>query len=399
MLMLRVAPGVVAMAAEHCFTAPSLSHARGSRCSPVPARKMLRLCDAGDVGTLGSGAGGLRLQRALLASLPAACFAAALAATAARRRSAGTSAVARAASGPARGAGAGDGGASAGRASAPAAPAPAVNDPWRLLGIERGASVDEIRKAFRQAARNGAHPDLGGDIRQFQDLRTAHDAALDVATGVVSPTAYDERSGDGELVPQQPRTLEEFLAFRQREQDRLGEVGRLRRDTGRRPKAAKAVAAQRKGPQEVGRAAMEREKQQMRRVLEEAPGQEAREAWVRELTSERGLPKDVQRERTCLLRELVPEGGFFASGGAGHVGHARSSGSNTVGASTAPASGGDEATAADDQDAEAEVVGYRVVRAAGLYGAEDVRMAVYQRTDGERFYISPLTAKRVTLPR
>ena len=50
----------------------------------------------------------------------------------------------------------------------------AGEDPWAIVGVPRHASDDEIRRAFRQRARN-LHPDMGGDARSFRRLVRAHD--------------------------------------------------------------------------------------------------------------------------------------------------------------------------------------------------------------------------------
>lgn len=50
-------------------------------------------------------------------------------------------------------------------------------DPCTTLGIERGASRDDIKKAFRDKIRK-AHPDAGGSAERFQELQEAYKAAM-----------------------------------------------------------------------------------------------------------------------------------------------------------------------------------------------------------------------------
>ena len=51
-------------------------------------------------------------------------------------------------------------------------------DLYQLLGIKRGASRDEIRKAYRRKAKT-SHPDSGGSVQQFSALATAHEVLSD----------------------------------------------------------------------------------------------------------------------------------------------------------------------------------------------------------------------------
>jgi hypothetical protein len=50
-------------------------------------------------------------------------------------------------------------------------------DPFLVLSVERGASADEIRRAWREQART-AHPDVGGSDAAMQELNEALHSAL-----------------------------------------------------------------------------------------------------------------------------------------------------------------------------------------------------------------------------
>lgn len=69
-------------------------------------------------------------------------------------------------------------------------------DPYSLLGLERTATDDEIRRAFRRLARL-AHPDAGGDPDRFVALRWAHDLLTDPA----ARARLDERTAPGDPSP------------------------------------------------------------------------------------------------------------------------------------------------------------------------------------------------------
>lgn len=55
-------------------------------------------------------------------------------------------------------------------------------DPFAVLGLPPTASPDEVKAAYRAAARR-LHPDVGGDEEAFKVLTRAADAALEIATG------------------------------------------------------------------------------------------------------------------------------------------------------------------------------------------------------------------------
>ena len=53
-----------------------------------------------------------------------------------------------------------------------------AQDYYALLGVERGAGEDEIKKAFRKKA-HAIHPDKGGDAEAFKKLNEAYQVLSD----------------------------------------------------------------------------------------------------------------------------------------------------------------------------------------------------------------------------
>lgn len=50
-----------------------------------------------------------------------------------------------------------------------------MRDPYQTLGVDRGASPEDVKQAYRRlAARH--HPDRGGDTARFQEIQQAYDA-------------------------------------------------------------------------------------------------------------------------------------------------------------------------------------------------------------------------------
>ena len=47
------------------------------------------------------------------------------------------------------------------------------DDPYRTLGLDRSASQDDIRRAYKKRAAK-AHPDHGGDAEEFKRLAAAY---------------------------------------------------------------------------------------------------------------------------------------------------------------------------------------------------------------------------------
>lgn len=57
-----------------------------------------------------------------------------------------------------------------------ALPAPRGDEWWEVLGVEHGATSDEIKSAYRALVKLH-HPDTGGDREKFERVQRAYDAA------------------------------------------------------------------------------------------------------------------------------------------------------------------------------------------------------------------------------
>jgi len=207
--------------------------------------------------------------------------------------------------------------------------------PWEVLGVPEDALEGEVKKAFREASRNGAHPDLGGDPEEFLRLRAAHDALIERLS---EPT-----SGDVAVAPERHASLNDFREVREKQRRRSAW-----RDHARRHRGFRAAAA--RGQQEQNEASAIPFTAHVQKLWPSLTPDEQR-LWARELRKEDIMNKSVD------------------------LGSAAASETSEV-------------------DTEATPVGYRSVR--GSTGP--VRVRVFKNASGALYYTSPLTGIRIDIP-
>lgn len=229
-----------------------------------------------------------------------------------------------------------------------------VDNPWSVLGVPRYSSVDEVRKAFRKAMRY-AHPDTGGDPEKFRQLQAARDQALSAANSdlasargrATSRASYGEEQAVTEdpVEGPPPATYQDFLDRKQR----LREFNEARRRAVRDAAAERAQRRFFEGQRDQRSSKYHRWRQLERaqRAIEEAPTPEAKEAWVREMEME----NIIKRRRSTLDGAAV-------------------------------------------QKPTGKLVGHRTVRSSTGF----VKVPIFEENDGARYYVSPLTLRRVSIP-
>jgi len=228
---------------------------------------------------------------------------------------------------------------------------------WRILSVRRNPSIEEIRRAFRAAIRRGAHPDVGGNPQEFRELRVAYDTALGIAEGRLVDAPKPRGPGQSAAVNEERPTevterspsLHDFLQFR-KERQQEGKVRKRARQQALRQAASRREDTHRlRSPYAPSARVIPTSE-----ILNTAPTPEAKEAWLREIKMESIFDRSAKRKAEPLGADM------------------------------------DIGSRCTD-----ELVGHRVVRA----GATDVKVPIYRTGCGDRYYVSPLTSKRVTMPR
>jgi curved DNA-binding protein len=71
-----------------------------------------------------------------------------------------------------------------------------MRDPYQTLGVDRGASAEDVKRAYRRLAAQH-HPDRGGDTARFQEIQQAYDAITNPRPDQAQPQPGTNPFGPG----------------------------------------------------------------------------------------------------------------------------------------------------------------------------------------------------------
>jgi DnaJ family protein A protein 2 len=83
-----------------------------------------------------------------------------------------------------------------------------MDDPYTILGISRGASEDEIKKAYKKLAMKN-HPDKGGDPEEFKKIQNAYERITKPQQAQDTPQQFNPFDMFREMFSQSQRNIHE----------------------------------------------------------------------------------------------------------------------------------------------------------------------------------------------
>jgi len=99
----------------------------------------------------------------------------------------------------------------------------AGRDPYEVLGVPQDADRHQVVRAFHRRARQGGHPDTGGDAATFEEIMRARDALLDDRANHAdtddepdpraTPVTTPPQEGSGLAAPRPTRTSRLAIAM------------------------------------------------------------------------------------------------------------------------------------------------------------------------------------------
>lgn len=269
----------------------------------------------------------------------------------------------------------------------PLRPLRAAANVWGLLGVGPGATREEVRQAFREKIKK-AHPDAGGTAEEFRQLRLAYKTALEeVHTSSPQQTQSSSSSvgGSGEQPPDsQGWSIHDFYKWR-REQVQT-EYERWAKDADWHTTQEETWQKQwpgtekRRRQEEAQRRAQQEERRATQAELNDALRQEQARASAARDQAREGRRRNRDLHKWDWESVVKPKRSSSNRPDAdGSTGRARSPRRQPRRPS-------------EDRDT---VVSHRLVET----GKGPVRVPVYQAAGGARYYHSPVTSKKVSLPR
>eukprot|EP00933_Yihiella_yeosuensis_P023895 TRINITY_DN18556_c0_g1_i1.p1 TRINITY_DN18556_c0_g1~~TRINITY_DN18556_c0_g1_i1.p1 ORF type:complete len:357 (-),score=47.64 TRINITY_DN18556_c0_g1_i1:147-1184(-) len=278
----------------------------------------------------------------------------------------------------------------------------AVADPWGLLGISPDSDRGQIKRAFREKIRI-AHPDAGGSAEAFKRVRDAYQAALEQVgkpVGLQRQTA-DRRSAEAQAPERAGWSINDFYKWRREQVDREKvkweadanfEDQSWDRSSSSRSSAAEQGAKRkwwpgaeehehRKRQAEASRDSdfFRGERDEFEDKYPPRNSRTATQAEIDEAERRRRHEKNKQRLADHRGMEELGTGDWAQFLNARKRGESKEDRQKKV------------TNSPKNND---RVVNYRTVNTR----SGSVKVPVYQARNGERYYNSPFTSKRVNIP-
>ena len=86
-----------------------------------------------------------------------------------------------------------------------------AQDPYKTLGVSRGASADEVKKAYKRMARK-YHPDLNKDKNAEEKFKTVN-GAFEILGNPEKRKMFDEFGEDAERMGYDPEKARQYRAY------------------------------------------------------------------------------------------------------------------------------------------------------------------------------------------
>eukprot|EP00930_Biecheleria_cincta_P100040 TRINITY_DN91645_c0_g1_i1.p1 TRINITY_DN91645_c0_g1~~TRINITY_DN91645_c0_g1_i1.p1 ORF type:complete len:387 (+),score=52.00 TRINITY_DN91645_c0_g1_i1:115-1161(+) len=260
-----------------------------------------------------------------------------------------------------------------------------AHDPWSVLGINEGASKDEIKHAFKEKIRK-AHPDAGGSAEQFSQVKDAYQEALQALNlGLAGGRQAGNTMHDKEHVGW---SISDFYKWRRQEVQRE----RQNQDTENTwyGEQANEESDAKYREQHWYREVQERRKQQSKSERQSkwpgSPKSSATSSGTGHVPSSSSRKSSSSRYEPDRNKDLkATEWESFLKRGSAKVDGDASAATALRRKTNMP----NQETSGDP------VISHRTV--ATTKG--DVRVPVFMDSGGARYYVSPLTSKKVRMPR
>ena len=91
------------------------------------------------------------------------------------------------------------------------------NDPYKILGINPGTSIKEIKKAFKEKAQR-FHPDKGGTVTEWLKISNAYDTIIEKKHVPIITTADTQMLNIALDLKQQIQGVDDFIKVEQDEE-------------------------------------------------------------------------------------------------------------------------------------------------------------------------------------